>query len=221
MTTGKESFEARRSAMVRGQLMVRGLSGERVLAAMGRVPREVFLPTRLRAQAYEDHPVVIGHGQTMSQPYMVALMADALRLQGRERVLDVGTGSGYGAAVLASLALEVFSVERIPQLAQQARRNLDAAGFTQVHVICGDGTLGWPDAAPFDGICVAAGAPIVPDSLKQQLATGGRLVIPVGSEHGVQTLMCITRLSDTDYEQTNLGDVRFVPLFGEEGWAGH
>lgn len=101
----------------------------------------------------------------------------------------------------------------------EARRNLDAAGFTQVHVICGDGTLGWPDSAPFDGICVAAGAPIVPDSLKQQLAIGGRLVIPVGSEHGVQTLTCLTRLSDADYEQANQGDVRFVPLFGEEGWA--
>jgi protein-L-isoaspartate(D-aspartate) O-methyltransferase len=185
---------------------------------MERVPREQFIPEHLRFEAYEDHPVPIGQGQTISQPYIVALMAEALCLQGRERVLDIGTGSGYAAAVLASIALEVFSIERIPELAAQARKNLDRTGFTQVHVKCGDGTLGWPEAAPFDGICVAAGAPAVPATLKQQLAVGGRLVIPVGAESGAQELLCITRVSDSEYEHESYGDVRFVPLLGEEGW---
>lgn len=207
-----------RRAMVRRQLVPRGISDGRVLEAMERVPREQFIPEHLRFEAYEDHPVPIGQGQTISQPYIVALMAEALCLKGRERVLDIGTGSGYAAAVLASIALEVFSIERIPELAAQARKNLDRTGFTQVHVKCGDGTLGWPEAAPFDGICVAAGAPAVPATLKQQLAVGGRLVIPVGAESGSQELLCITRVSDTEYEHESYGDVRFVPLLGEEGW---
>jgi len=207
-----------RRAMVRRQLVPRGISDGRVLEAMERVPREQFIPEHLRFEAYEDHPVPIGQGQTISQPYIVALMAEALCLQGRERVLDIGTGSGYAAAVLASIALEVFSIERIPELAAQARKNLDRTGFTQVHVKCGDGTLGWPEAAPFDGICVAAGAPAVPATLKQQLAVGGRLVIPVGAESGSQELLCITRVSDSGYEHESYGDVRFVPLLGEEGW---
>lgn len=153
--------------MVRHQLVSRGISDGRVLEAMKRLPREQFVPEHLRCEAYEDHPVPIGHGQTISQPYIVALMAQALCLQGRERVLDIGTGSGYAAAVLASIALEVFSIERIPELADQARKNLARTGFTQVRVKCGDGTLGWPEAAPFDGISVAAGAPVVPETLKQ------------------------------------------------------
>lgn len=207
-----------RRAMVRRQLVPRGISDGRVLEAMERVPREQFIPEHLRFEAYEDHPVPIGQGQTISQPYIVALMAEALCLQGRERVLDIGTGSGYAAAVLASIALEVFSIERIPELAAQARKNLDRTGFTQVHVKCGDGALDWPEAAPFDGICVAAGAPAVPATLKQQLAVGGRLVIPVGAESGSQELLCITRVSDSGYEHESYGDVRFVPLLGEEGW---
>lgn len=146
-------------------------------------------------------------------------MAQALQLEGRERVLDIGTGSGYAAAVLASVALEVFSIERIPELAEQARINLERSGFSQVHVRCGDGSLGWPEAAPFDGICVAAGAPVVPETLKQQLAIGGRVVIPVGPEHSVQRLVCITRLTDADFEREDFGDVRFVPLLGEQGWS--
>ncbi|MCW9011138.1 protein-L-isoaspartate(D-aspartate) O-methyltransferase [Marinobacter sp.] len=207
-----------RRAMIRRQLVSRGISDGRVLEAMERVPREQFIPEHLRFEAYEDHPVPIGQGQTISQPYIVALMAEALCLKGRERVLDIGTGSGYAAAVLASIALEVFSIERIPELAAQARKNLDRTGFTQVHVKCGDGTLGWPEAAPFDGICVAAGAPAVPATLKQQLAVGGRLVIPVGAESGSQELLCITRVSDSEYAHESYGDVRFVPLLGEEGW---
>lgn len=214
---GQDLSDIRR-AMVRCQLVPRGISDGRVLEAMERVPREQFIPEHLRFEAYEDHPVPIGQGQTISQPYIVALMAEALYLKGRERVLDIGTGSGYAAAVLASIALEVFSIERIPELAAQARKNLDRTGFTQVHVKCGDGTLGWPEAAPFDGICVAAGAPAVPATLKQQLAVGGRLVIPVGAESGSQELLCITRVSDSEYAHESYGDVRFVPLLGEEGW---
>lgn len=212
-------FNNLRADMVRYQLAGRGIFDSRVLEAMDRVPRERFIPEHLAGEAYEDYPLPIGWGQTISQPYIVALMAQALQLEGRERVLDIGTGSGYAAAVLASLALEVFSVERIPELAEQARRNLERAGFSQVHVRCGDGTLGWPEAAPFDGICVAAGAPAVPETLKQQLAVGGRLIIPVGSEHSVQRLVCITRRTDADFEREDFGDVRFVPLLGEQGWS--
>ncbi|MCE0758914.1 protein-L-isoaspartate(D-aspartate) O-methyltransferase [Marinobacter sp. G11] len=218
MNATDPDFAALRRAMVKLQIAGRGIHDGRVLEAMARVPREVFVPAHLADEACEDHPLPIGHGQTISQPYIVALMAEALELTGRERVLDIGTGSGYAAAVLASLALEVYSIERIPELADLARRNLDAAGFSQVHVMCGDGTLGWPEAAPFDGICVAAGAPVVPDSLKQQLTIGGRLVIPVGPEHSVQQLTVLTRRSEHDYQQENFGDVRFVPLLGEEGW---
>lgn len=212
-------FNNLRADMVRYQLAGRGIFDSRVLEAMDRVPRERFIPEHLAGEAYEDYPLPIGWGQTISQPYIVALMAQALQLEGRERVLDIGTGSGYAAAVLASLALEVFSIERIPELAEQARRNLEQAGFSQVHVHCGDGTLGWPEAAPFDGICVAAGAPAVPETLKQQLAVGGRLIIPVGSEHSVQRLVCITRRTDADFEREDFGDVRFVPLMGEQGWS--
>lgn len=212
-------FSNLRADMVRYQLAERGIFDSRVLEAMDRVPRERFIPEHLAGEAYEDYPLPIGWGQTISQPYIVALMAQALQLEGRERVLDIGTGSGYAAAVLASLALEVFSIERIPELAEQARRNLERAGFSQVHVRCGDGTLGWPEAAPFDGICVAAGAPAVPETLKQQLAVGGRLIIPVGSEHSVQRLVCITRRTDADFEREDFGDVRFVPLLGEQGWS--
>lgn len=212
-------FSNLRADMVQYQLAGRGIFDSRVLEAMDRVPRERFIPEHLAGEAYEDYPLPIGWGQTISQPYIVALMAQALQLEGRERVLDIGTGSGYAAAVLASLALEVFSIERIPELAEQARRNLERAGFSQVHVRCGDGTLGWPEAAPFDGICVAAGAPAVPETLKQQLAVGGRLIIPVGSEHSVQRLVCITRRTDADFEREDFGDVRFVPLLGEQGWS--
>ncbi|AMQ88228.1 protein-L-isoaspartate(D-aspartate) O-methyltransferase [Marinobacter sp. LQ44] len=212
-------FSSQRADMVRYQLAARGIVDSRVLEAMERVPRERFIPEHLAGEAYEDYPLPIGWGQTISQPYIVALMAQVLHLEGRERVLDIGTGSGYAAAVLASLALEVFSIERIPELAEQARINLERAGFSQVRVRCGDGTLGWPEAAPFDGICVAAGAPAVPETLKQQLAVGGRLIIPVGSEHSVQRLVCITRRADADFEREDFGDVRFVPLLGEQGWS--
>lgn len=219
MREPERDYQALRELMIQNQLVGRGITDQRVLRAMERVPRELFVPCHLRAEAYDDHPLPIGQGQTISQPYMVALMAQALALKGRERVLDIGTGSGYAAAVLASMALEVFSIEKIPELATQAETNLRNAGFSQVRVQCGDGSVGWPEAAPFDGICVAAGAPAVPEALKEQLSVGGRLVIPVGQEHGVQRLLRITRRSDRRFDRKEYCDVRFVPLLGQEGWS--
>ena len=228
MREPSRDYGALRNLMVQDQLVRRGITDQRVLRAMGRVPRELFVPEHLRHEAYDDHPLPIGQGQTISQPYIVALMAEALELKGRERVLDIGTGSGYAAAVLACMALEVFSMEKIPELARQAENNLRDAGFSQVRVRCGDGSLGWPEAAPFDGICVAAGAPAVPDALKEQLSVGGRLVIPVGQEHGLQRLLCITRRSDQRFDcsaQRSAGSRksqgRFLGRFGSGRRSGY
>ncbi|MGF2733628.1 protein-L-isoaspartate(D-aspartate) O-methyltransferase [Marinobacter sp. DUT-1] len=217
--TAEDRFISRRESMVDYQIISRGIDDPLVVEAMRRVHREAFVPDSLRDAAYEDGPLPIGAGQTISQPYIVALMTDALELRGGERVLDIGTGSGYAAAVLACIAAEVFGIERIPELAERARKNLAAEGFDNVRVRCGDGTLGWPEEAPFDGITVAAGAPAVPDTLKHQLAVGGHLVIPVGSEHISQTLMRVTRVSADEFRTENLGGVRFVPLLGEQGWS--
>ena len=219
MREPSRDYQSLRELMVQDQIARRGITDVRVLKAMERVPRELFVPEHLRAEAYDDHPLPIGHGQTISQPYVVALMAESLQLKGRERVLDIGTGSGYAAAVLAAMALEVFSIEKIPELAAMAEGNLQQAGFSQVRVYCGDGSLGWPEAAPFDAICVAAGAPAIPEALKEQLAVGGRLIIPVGAEHSTQRLLQITRRSDKRFDSKECGDVRFVPLLGEEGWS--
>lgn len=212
-------FELQRASMVDYQLRARGIGSPLVLEAMGRVPRERFIPERMKDCAYDDGPLPIGAGQTISQPYIVALMTEALDLEGGERVLDIGTGSGYAAAVLGCIASEVFSIERVQALADRAARTLAAEGFDNVRVRCGDGTIGWPEHQPFDGIIVAAGAPAVPDSLKHQLAVGGHLVIPVGSEHSVQSLERITRLGENEFRTEDLGAVRFVPLIGEQGWS--
>lgn len=212
-------FELQRASMVDYQLRARGIGSPLVLEAMGRVPRERFIPERMKDCAYDDGPLPIGAGQTISQPYIVALMTEALDLEGGERVLDIGTGSGYAAAVLSCIASEVFSIERVQELADRAARTLAAEGFDNVRVRCGDGTIGWPEHQPFDGIIVAAGAPAVPDSLKHQLAVGGHLVIPVGSEHSVQSLERITRLGENEFRTEDLGAVRFVPLIGEQGWS--
>jgi len=189
---------------------------ERVLEAMRKVPRHVFVPPDLVDEAYEDHPLSIGKGQTISQPYIVALMTEALELEGNEKVLEVGTGSGYQTAILAELAREVYSIERIPELARDAERRLEDLGYTNVHIKVGNGTLGWPEEAPFDAIMVTAGAPKVPGPLKAQLADGGRLVIPVGSEFH-QVLYRVKRQKDTFSEEA-LTSCVFVPLVGEEGW---
>jgi protein-L-isoaspartate(D-aspartate) O-methyltransferase len=208
-----------REAMVERQIARRGIRNEFVLEAVLSVPREAFLPEDMREFAYEDSPLPIEEGQTISQPYIVALMTEALLLKGGEKVLEIGTGSGYAAAVLARIAAEVYTVERYSQLATKAAATLTRNGFRNVHVLHGDGTLGWPDHAPYDGIIVAAGGPRVPEALKSQLKIGGRLVIPVGSSRELQELVRVTRASEHDYEVEELLDVRFVSLVGADGWA--
>lgn len=213
-----ESRETRREEMVRRQIAARGVRSPAVLDAMRKVRREGFVPSYLGEFAYDDAPLPIEEEQTISQPYIVALMVEALALEGNERVLEIGTGSGYAAAVLAEIAREVYTIERHEQLAHSAELRLVEEGYGQVHVRCGDGTLGWPERAPFDAIVVAAGGPSVPDSLREQLAIGGRLVIPVGDQVGLQTLLRITRVGVDEFREEDLGGVRFVPLIGEEGW---
>ena len=208
----------RREAMVDFQIRDRGVRAPAVLDAMLKVPREAFVPAAMCDLAYEDSALPIAAGQTISQPYIVAMMMEALELKSGDRVLDVGTGSGYAAAVLACIAKQVYSIERIEELAVDAQRVLQAEGFSNIAVRIGDGSLGWPEAAPFDAITVAAGAPVVPEALKQQLTIGGRMVLPVGSsEHG-QKLLRITRISETEFESEELAAVRFVPLIGKAAW---
>jgi protein-L-isoaspartate(D-aspartate) O-methyltransferase len=202
--------------MVTQQLRARDIRDERVLEAMRRVPRELFVPEELRPRAYEDAALPIGAGQTISQPYMVAAICQALALRGGERVLDVGTGSGYQAAVLAELAAEVHTIERVPELAEQARRALEAAGYGDVRVHVGDGTLGVPEAAPFDAVAIAAAAPGIPESVYEQLAPRGRLVLPVGSRRA-QQLQLVVRSPEGPATVRSV-PCRFVPLVGEEGF---
>lgn len=204
--------------MVDRQLRARGLDDERVLDAMGRVPREEFVPDDLRADAYADAALPIGEGQTISQPYMVALICQELALTPRDRVLDVGTGSGYQAAVLAELAAEVVSIERHATLAERARHSLDRAGYgDRVQVLVGDGSLGAPGHAPFDAIAVAAAAPSLPPALYEQLAERGRLVLPVGDRFG-QRLERVVRTPEGP-AVVHSTECRFVPLVGEQGFA--
>jgi len=212
------SFAVLRELMVERQIAARGVHDPRVLAAMRKVPREAFLPEPMRDLAYEDAPVPIAAEQTMSQPYIVALMAQALLLQGGDNVLEIGAGSGYAAAVLGEIAGHVTTVERIAALADAAAAKLAALGYGDVDVHRGDGTRGWPAAAPYDAIVVAAGGPQVPESLKAQLKIGGRLVMPVGADQHAQQLVRLTRLGSADFKREHLGDVRFVPLLGAEGW---
>jgi protein-L-isoaspartate(D-aspartate) O-methyltransferase len=204
--------------MVERQLRGRDIRDERVLEAMASVPRELFVPAEERRRAYRDAALPIGHGQTISQPYMVARIAEALAVRPGELVLDVGTGSGYQAAVLAELGADVVTIERIPELADQARGNLARAGFPQVEVRVGDGTLGVPDRAPFDAIAVAAAAPAFPGTLYEQLRPRGRLVVPVGGQRA-QRLEVIVR-SPEGPAVVHSVPCRFVPLVGEEGFAG-
>lgn len=214
----KEDLNARREAMVNQLLRENSIRSPAVLDAMKRVSREAFISEDLHEFAYNDNALPIAAGQTISQPTIVAMMTEALALKGGEKVLDVGTGSGYAAAVLACIADRVYSIERIALLAVQAQKALQAEGFTNVELRVGDGSLGWPEAAPFDGIIVAAGAPEIPEALKQQLTIGGHLVLPVGAEQSIQQLLRITRLSENEYKTEDLGAVRFVPLIGEVGF---
>ncbi|MGH9889526.1 MAG: protein-L-isoaspartate(D-aspartate) O-methyltransferase [bacterium] len=204
--------------MVERQIAARGVRDERVLAALREVPRERFVPLEYAAEAHADRALPLAAGQTISQPYVVAWMVEALSLTAADRVLEVGTGSGYAAAVLSRIAVEVHTIERLAELGQSARERLAALGYANVHVHIGDGSLGWPSAAPFDAILVSAGAPAVPPTLLSQLAPDGRLVIPVGSANLGQRLLRITRREADRLEREDLGDVSFVPLVGAEGW---
>lgn len=196
----------------------RGIKDKRVLEAMETVPREAFVGRHQADFAYDDNPLPIEEGQTISQPYIVALMTEAMKLEPDDTVLEIGSGSGYAAAVLSRIVKQVYTVERHQVLARLAREHLAKLGYDNVTVLCGDGTLGWPEHAPFDAIVVTAGAPNVPQSLVRQLTIGGRLVIPAGASLHQQKLLRITRVSDDKTETEDLGGVRFVPLIGKEGW---
>jgi protein-L-isoaspartate(D-aspartate) O-methyltransferase len=206
--------------MVDTQIRVRGISDQRVLTAMEKIPRHLFVDEGLIDQAYNDNPLPIESRQTISQPYIVALMSEAMALTGREKVLEIGTGSGYQTAILAELAERVFSIERIAALATGARRVLDALNDYNVAIRVGDGTYGWREESPFEAIMVTAGAPRIPKLLIEQLAVGGRLVLPVGSRNS-QALLKLTRMSEDpeDLKQEDLGGCRFVDLIGEHGWG--
>jgi protein-L-isoaspartate(D-aspartate) O-methyltransferase len=211
-------FTVLRDMMIREQLEYRGISDPAVLAAMRDVPREEFVPADLRGYAYDDGPLPIGEGQTISQPYMVAYMTEALELSHGDRVLEIGTGSGYAAAVLSRIVAEVHTVERIAGLAVASRERLDRLGYTNIRIHVGDGSLGWPEQAPYDAIVVTAGAPEVPQPLTEQLTAGGRLVIPVGPNLMFQTLVRVRRVDNDMYRRESLMEVMFVPLIGSAGW---
>ena len=215
-TQGRGAYALPRERMVAEQLQRRGIRDPRVLRAVSRVPRHQFVDEALVGRAYGDHPLPIGEGQTISQPYMVALMSEALELLGHERVLEIGTGCGYQTAVLAELCGKVFSIERLKSLADKATRRLDALGYYNVLVRVGDGSLGWKEEAPFDAVLVTAAAPEVPQALVEQLAPKGRLVLPVGDAYS-QTLRRGVR-EDAGMRWSDLGGCVFVKLIGQQGW---
>jgi protein-L-isoaspartate(D-aspartate) O-methyltransferase len=207
-----------RESMVAEQIYARGVRDTHVLNAMLKVPREVFVAESMRPHAYEDTPLPIADEQTISQPYIVAFMVEALVLEPDDKVLEVGAGSGYAAAVMAAIAADVYAIERIGNLAEIAARNLAEAGCKNVQVLHADGTQGWQEHAPFDAILVSAGGPVIPEALKQQLKVGGRLVVPVGSDRRAQELVRVTRTGEDSFDREDLADVRFVPLIGAQGW---
>jgi len=210
-------FEKLRKEMVRTQLLSRGIAGNRELEVFEEVPRELFMPKELWEFAYDDSALPIKSGQTISQPYMVAIMTELLNLNGNEKVLEIGTGSGYQAAILSKLVKNIYTIERIPELAENAKKIFQKLNYTNIEVIVGDGSLGLPEKAPFDAIIVTAGVPIVPEPLKGQLnRDNGRLVLPVGDAH-IQTLTKITRYGDGFVEEKSL-PCKFVPLIGKYGW---
>ena len=210
-------FSIARRLMVERQIKGRGIHDPLVVEAMRQVPRHLFVEEALRGQAYSDFPLPIGEKQTISQPFMVAFMTQSLCLKGGEKVLEIGTGSGYQAAVLARIADRVYTVERLPTLARRARRILDQLRDNNVHIKVSDGTFGWEEEAPFDAIVTTAAAPDIPELYRSQLAVGGRLVIPVGARDS-QILKRVTRVSTDDYQEEDLLDCRFVPLIGKYGW---
>jgi protein-L-isoaspartate(D-aspartate) O-methyltransferase len=211
-------LDMRREMMIERDLKGRGIYDPVVLAAMREVPREEFVRPELIDQAYDDHPLPIDEGQTISQPYMVAYMAESLELAPTDRVLEIGTGSGYSAAVLSRIAAEVYTVEHFASLAVSADERLQRLGYDNIRILVGDGTLGWPEYAPYNAIVVTAGAPRVPEPLLEQLVVGGRLVVPVGPSHFVQSLVRVRRVKPDECKQENLMAVQFVPLIGAAGW---
>lgn len=208
-----------REMMVQEQLLQRGIRDVSVLRAMGQVPREQFVLPGFTQDAYDDSPLPIEEGQTISQPYIVALMVQLLVLSPEDRVLEVGTGSGYAAAVLSRIAAEVYTIERLPGLARSAAERLSRLGYDNIHVIEGNGALGWPERAPYQGIIFSAGAPKVPDALRAQLAVGGRLVGPIGRSPYAQELIRVQRSDEHSCSSEKWGGVRFVPLIGEGAWS--
>ena len=217
-SAGKEEkdWEFERLQMVEGQLKSRGISDERVLKAMSKVPRHHFVPRDRAGSAYADGPIPIGKGQTVSQPYMVGIMTQCLRLKGDEKVLEIGTGSGYQSAILMELVKKLYTIERIPDLAEMAKKKLLESGYDRFDIKVADGTKGWPEEAPFDGIIVTAGAPKVPETLVGQLNEGGRLVIPVGSRFSQKLCTCVKKMDKCVKEEDIM--CVFVPLIGEHGW---
>jgi protein-L-isoaspartate(D-aspartate) O-methyltransferase len=211
------AFEKARERMVTAQIARRGVRDARVLDAMAHVPREAFVGAGTEELAYEDSPLPIGEGQTISQPYIVAMMAEAAELEPTDRVLEVGAGSGYAAAIFSRLSGQVFAIERHASLTDAARARCRALGYDNIALKTGDGSTGWPEQAPFDAILVAAGVPKPPDTLKQQLKIGGRLIVPVG-EADEQRLLRIRRTGEEGFQEDDLGGVRFVPLIGTQGW---
>ncbi|MFO7819362.1 MAG: protein-L-isoaspartate(D-aspartate) O-methyltransferase [Halanaerobacter sp.] len=212
-----ESLKQAKERMIKSHLIARGIKNERVLAAFRKVAREEFVPAKLTAQAYQDRPLPIGEGQTISQPYIVAEMVQALNPRPSDKVLEVGIGSGYAAAILAEIVTVVYGVERYQSLVEEAEQRLTNLGYDNLDLKEGDGTTGWEEYAPYDGILVSAAAPEIPKSLTEQLTEGGNLVIPVGTK-AVQELYQIQKLDGGELDRTELGRVRFVPLLGEEGW---
>lgn len=215
----EEQYSLKRKMMVEQQLIPRGITDLSTLNSMSEVPRHLFIPEERRLYAYEDGPIVIGSGQTISQPYMVALMTQAAECEPNAKVLDVGTGSGYAAAVFSRFCSHVYSIERIPSLANQAKELFSTLQYDNITVTVGDGTLGFPEKAPYDAIVVTAGAPATPEPLIQQLKVGGKLIIPVGDSRR-QKLMRYRKLDEGHIEEELLEYVRFVPLIGEKGWEG-
>lgn len=212
-----DHFSCLRNEMVRHQIERRGVKDERVLAAMREVPRHEFVSLTLRDSAYEDFPLGIGFGQTISQPYIVAVMSELLELKEKDRVLEIGTGSGYQAAILSKLCAEVYSMDRLPELVEKAKQTQDSLGLQNINLKVGDGTLGWEEQAPFDAIIITAASPNVPQSLLKQLADGGRLVIPTGSRFS--QMLQVWRWDGKKYHTRDVMGVVFVPLIGKQGWA--
>lgn len=212
-----DGFEMLRRSMVDNLRLHYKISDERVLEVMDRLPRQLFVPDALRSQAYKDNALPIAGGQTISQPFIVARMTELLALNGTEKILEIGAGTGYQTAVLGSLARKVFAIERLPSLANEANKRLQAVGLTNVTLKSADGTIGWDAYQPYDAILVAAGGPVIPEPLLGQLKVGGKLVIPIGEEQRLQTLVRVTR-TETGCTTENFGSCAFVPLIGEHGW---